>query len=200
MVVLQKSEAEIFYFPVHLTQLAPSDPNHIQADPTLFDRLRTISTDLVISTKDEQTLKEAAEAILNADQKDNGWPVGRRCGRSKPEDINQLGDAFAWALLRSQKNWNEPLKFECSEESRRAIGKLTQSARRARDEGKPSVPDSNTRARLEELNNLYSHKLVTVEEYQLKRREILRMDSQSRRARLEALNDLVNAAAIPGRP
>ena len=95
------SSFEFLYFPVNLRQLSVHDSHRIMDKRAikLFEKLQQIPTLYYIDGENDYLLAEAADVIISGEQP--GWPVGPRCGASEPQEVNNLGEAFAFALLRT---------------------------------------------------------------------------------------------------
>jgi predicted acylesterase/phospholipase RssA len=112
----------IDYFPIHLTQLSQENRDHVVVtDPTLYERVKKIDTDLVLSPAQDAEIKEAALALVNAKQlrNHNLWAVGPNCGGDSPTTIDDVGTAVAFDLIRAQADsWNDQVEIRASEWAR----------------------------------------------------------------------------------
>lgn len=104
------NEANVYYFPINLSQLSPQEKYPIdlknqEKQEELFEKLKKIKTHYTLDSGDSDVLKEAAKAILRTKQKD-GWKVGLQCdGEEEMEEIFRIDHAVAYAILRSHVGW-----------------------------------------------------------------------------------------------
>jgi len=62
-------KVNFLYFPVNLAQLSPQDKHHIPDPSNLFNKLKQIPTNFVISDEDEVVINQSAELIVSSEQK-----------------------------------------------------------------------------------------------------------------------------------
>lgn len=103
----------LLYFPINFAQLSDSDWNKIDDPDKLFSKIKEIPTSFGISKSDELVIEQTANRIISSRQR-IGWPVGPKCSQSvsqgEYQEIHELGEAFAFALLRrSMDTWDNEL-------------------------------------------------------------------------------------------
>ncbi len=99
----------VHYFPVHVAQLSGDDAERVGGGHEYFRKVSRMSTGYWLDPGNDAELAEATHALVHEEQR-TGWNVGPECNRQDREDVRRLGEAVAFAVMRSRHpDWRDPL-------------------------------------------------------------------------------------------